>query len=339
MSIKYTEERRVERRLALQNEKPEYQQLIERIRVYLSKTLWPMDLLAQQIGYSNQTLDCFMQGRYHDNNRSIRIIADRLIEFMERHPAGDAEEQIGGRLHRTENVDTLERWFAYCQERGKMCCIYGPPGSQKTFIMQHIIAEQHRAELARGKPYHRAFYIYCSEGIKAPDLIRRLMQAVALPTGRYLQNNLSVLRFALRSQRVIFIFDEAQHLSNSCLEVIRELNDLRPHFGIMLLGSHELQQRFIKHAAELEQWNSRISQAIELPGISNEAAERILRDELGQLVRDEKVKGLLDSCMVVDIYAKRGRKTYLSARKLFNSIEVIKERATPQGQHLQGGVQ
>ena len=117
---------------------------------------------------------------------------------------------------------------------------------------------------------------------------------------------------------------------------MRELNDQRPHFGLLLLGSHNLRNLFAHRSAELEQWNSRISQPIELPGIGDDAAREIVRQELGAVaLTDTKVARLLKSCMVLDSYSREKRQ-YLSIRKLFGSLEFIKEGAA---QPVAGGVQ
>jgi|GEM_PF-984148 len=338
----YTQEMQDAKVARLQAEVPLYKASIAQVREYLAKSQLTIDQLAYHTGYSGQTLDRFLQGRYHENPaRSTKLITAALTEFISRNPAGRAEEQLG-KLYRTENYDTLARWFDYCQQRGKMCCVYGPPGSQKTFAIDHIIAQQRRAELTEGHAHHRAFYIYSSEGIRPAELVRKMLEAAALPLSGLLQRNLSVLRFALRARKTIFVFDEAQHLSLPCLEIIRELNDLRPHFGVMLLGSHELQRRFTAKAAELEQWNSRIAQSIELPGISNETAARIVSEELGALAeKPGKVEWLLEKCTAVDIYSRKKDKRYRSARTLFNSLEVIREDAAARlsSSHAAGGVQ
>lgn len=324
----YTQEMQDAKVARLQAEVPLYQRTIAQVREYLAKSQLTIDQLAYHTGYGGQTLDRFLQGRYHENPaRSVKLVAAALTNFIVNNPAGQPEEELG-RLYRTENFDTLEKWFDYCQKRGKMCCVYGPPGSQKTFAIQHIVADQRRAELTDGHRHHRSFYVYCSEGLTPLELVRKLLEAAALPACRSLQRNLAGLRFSLRERRTVFVFDEAQHLSVACLEIVRELNDLRPHFGVMLLGSHSLQARFTAKAAELEQWNSRITGSIELPGISNETAERIVREELGALAdKPSKIAAMLDACMTVDIYSRKREKKYRSARKLFGTLEQIKEQA------------
>lgn len=321
----------------LRAEIPDYESAIARIRDYLAKSQLTIDHFAFHLGYSGQTLDRFLQGNYQEGvTRSTKLLTKIAIDFMDKYPPGMMEDPRG-KVYETENVATLRKWFDFCQGRGKMACIYGGPGSQKTFAAEHIISEQRRQDFEVGSSVKRAFYVYCSQDIRPAELIRKLMEAAALPVAGQMQRNLTALRFALRGRRAIFVFDEAQHLSIPCLEVIRELNDQRPHFGVMLLGSHNLRNLFAHRSAELEQWNSRISQAIELPGIGNDAAKEIVKHELGTVtLTDNKVERLLKSCMVLDTYSREKRQ-YLSIRKLFGSLEFIKEGATAQA--AAGGVQ
>jgi type II secretory pathway predicted ATPase ExeA len=172
-------------------------------------------------------------------------------------------------------------------------------------------------------------------------LVIKIMATAGIGSANSIQKNIASLRFVFRSRRVILIFDEAQHLSIPCLEIIRELNDLRPYFGVMLLGSHKLRELFDHRAAEMEQWNSRMTASIELPGIGMECARQIVQEELGGVIElaspeaAKRVEKLLRSSFADDIYS-REKKTYLSARRLFRSIEQIKESAAKQ---LSGGVQ
>ena len=59
--------------------------------------------------------------------------------------------------------------------------------------------------------------------------------------------------FARREKPPAVVVDEAQHLTISALEAVRELYD-RAGCGIVLAGSHDLFEKFLKSRAQLEQW-------------------------------------------------------------------------------------
>ena len=224
---------------------------------------------------------------------------------------------------------TLRQWFQYTLNNREICCVYGGPGSQKTFVAEELVTELNRAEIGKNGSGARAYYVYCSQNISPLDLVRKVMTAAGMPSCARMQTNLASLRLNLRNRKAVFLFDEAQHLSLDCLEIVRELNDLAPKFGVMLLGSHKLKSFFAARAAELEQWNSRIEIVVELPGISHARASEIVQAELGSTatITAAKLQRLLEDCTVPDIYSGKRQATYLSARKLFKSIKNIKRAA------------
>jgi type II secretory pathway predicted ATPase ExeA len=128
------------------------------------------------------------------------------------------------------------------------------------------------------------------------------------------------MRFDLRGRRSLLCFDEAQHLDNQCLEIIRELFDQPPHCALLFAGSHNLKQIF--QQVELEQWRSRLHAGKALPGISDEEAEQIIRGELGNQPQ-KKIAALIESAKVADPVQGRDF-NYISARKLFWGVRDIK---------------
>lgn len=307
--------------------------MIEEVRHYLAAAHLSVPMLAQYINYSQVTLHHFLSGRYFHVGGSDKNIRKALRKFMDTNPIVATPENQG-KFYPTENVATLQKWFAHClaveSGRGRMVACYSGPGGQKTFISENLVARFNQDNVANpDRP--RAFHIYCSQGITPGQLVIKIMATAGIGSSNSIQRNLASLRFVFRSRRVLLIFDEAQHLSIACLEIIRELNDLRPYFGVMLLGSHKLRELFDHKAAEMEQWNSRMTASIELPGIGMECARQIVQEELGGLIElsEKRVEKLLRSSYADDIYS-REKRTYLSARRLFRSIEQIKD-ATKSG--------
>ena len=132
------------------------------------------------------------------------------------------------------------------------------------------------------------------------------------------------LSFDFRSRKVLIVFDESQHLDIACLETVRELLDMPPHFGLIFTGSHELEKTFQR--LDMEQWARRIRQGCELPGISEAEAATIIKSELGA-VADRKVEELMKNCYARDL--RKGREVkYISAGMLFDSIAEIRDRRT-----------
>ena len=93
---------------------------------------------------------------------------------------------------------------------------------------------------------------------------------------------------------------------------MRELLDEPPHCGLLILGSHEL-----------EQWHSRIVSGFRrLSGLTMDEARLILQEELGRQLPEAAIKSALADCAVAR-WRSRGEK-YVSARRLFLAIEDAK---------------
>jgi DNA transposition AAA+ family ATPase len=332
-----TDEERKERLAYIDS--PERAAMVEEVSAYLAASHLSAPQLATYINYSHVTLRSWLGGNYHRIAGTDKNLVRALRAFIDANPiVATAENQ--GTFYQTENVATLQSWFDHCLSlksgRGRMVCVYSGPGGQKTFITENLVARFNREQISNpDRP--RAFHLYCSQDLTPGQLVVKMLVAAGIRTVGLLQKNLTALRFSLRQCRTLFIFDEAQHLSIPCLEIIRELNDLRPYFGVMLLGSHRLRQTFEQRAAEMEQWHSRLTAAIELPGISEVCARHIVECELAELLpakvsaRETKLRDLVLDSYVDDIYSREKRR-YLSARRLFRSIELIKEAALAKAQ-------
>ena len=314
--------------------------LIAELDRYLAATQVDISQFAEMIGKGSSTIRHFLANRYHNVARSDQFLRARIRTFLDANPISNGTQPLG-RLYETENVKTLRHWFNRClaagSRRGRMACVYAGPGSQKTFVTEHLVADLNREQMSMGTARCRAFHIYCSQDERPLSLVSKMLLAAGIARHGTIQKNLTTLRFNLRQNRALFIFDEAQHLSIACLEIIRELNDLKPYFGVMLLGSHKLREFFTQKAAEMEQWHSRITEAIELPGIAKETIAGIVRQELHGLADFDTPQGkaalnaLLQESLVRDIYSGKANQHYYSVRKVFMAIDQIREEAGAEG--------
>ena len=210
----------------------------------------------------------------------------------------------------------LRRYFYEALDHGRAYYVYGAPGTQKTYVLQHLIAELNLSEIAKNGEGRRAYYVYVRQGIRSLDLMKRVAESCgAIGVGsvdRILRN----LRFDLSQRKVLLVFDEAQHLSIECLETIRELLDQPPHCGLLFAGTHELEAIFTRQALELEQWRSRFHAGQSLPGISEAEAAEIVHSELGLGLSQRKIQKLIAKSRITDL-RNGGQHSYVSARRLF----------------------
>jgi type II secretory pathway predicted ATPase ExeA len=231
----------------------------------------------------------------------------------------------------------LRQYFYEALDHGRAYYLYGAPGTQKTYVLQHLIAELNRSEIAKNGEGRRAYYVYVRQGIRSLDLMKRVAESCGAMGMGTVDRILRNLRFDLGQRKVLLVFDEAQHLSIECLETLRELLDQPPHCGLLFAGTHELEAIFTRQALELEQWRSRFHAGQALPGISEEEAAAIVHSELGLGLSQRKIQKLISKSRITDL-RHGGQHSYVSARRLFwviRELQAVANRESPHVRHQQ----
>jgi type II secretory pathway predicted ATPase ExeA len=307
---------------------------------YLQRTGASVDDFARRIGFAPNTLRLFLSDKYHVRlAESSHRIYCAITSFIAANPIRPAAQPFG-LLYETANMRAIRQTFEALLRRPVAYMIYAPPGSQKSFVLEHLVAELNQREMAAGGN-RRAFYVYGR--VKASP--SQVMKQVAIACGvsstgdglRIMQN----LSFEFRERRVLLVVDEAQHLSLDCFEALRELLDRPPHFSLLFSGSHDLKAIFDRWSATLEQWNSRMVDKIRLPGIDRQEAEAIVEREIGDWLRSlpndsaraQKIDHLINGAISEDAFDKRRR--YINVRTLSNALDQVKLRLEASRQKLQ----
>ena len=65
------------------------------------------------------------------------------------------------------------------------------------------------------------------------QLMRHIVRSCGVPSAVNVDDTINNLRHEFRGRRAMLWLDEAQHLNVGCLEIVRELNDESPHFGLV----------------------------------------------------------------------------------------------------------
>ena len=330
---------KAERRLRLVSSSDERTAARTLLVDYLERTGLTEADFAPRIGYAHGTLRIFLSDRYHRVAGSSKNICRAIRNYIETNPILPPAQPFG-LLYETSNTRAIRDTFDALIGRPVAYMLYGPPGSQKSFVLEHLVAEFNRRELAC-KGERRAFYMYC----RVQTTPFQLMKEVAIACGsnsagdrlRVVRN----LRWDFRNRRILLVVDEAQHLSLNCFEALRELLDRPPNFSLLFAGSHDLRAIFDRWSSALDQWNSRIVDKIKLPGIEREEAKAIVYREIGDWLRslptndarEKRISALIDGSMSKDAFDK-GRR-YLNVRTLSNALDQLKQQLQASTKKLQ----
>lgn len=301
------------------------------VTFYMARTGLSGSEFSRRIGYSAVTMSLWLNGKYKNVADSDRMIRARITDYIDAHPVA-ADDDLEGELYETENFRRLRDDFYLALDRARIVVRHGNPGTQKSFGVRCLIAQLNRAE-ATPCGFRRAYRVYAREAISPAQLLRRVAVASGVPNGTTIDATISNLRHDFTGRRGLIVIDEAQHLSEACLETLRELNDEPPHFGLLLLGSHDLKKKF--EGFRMEQWRSRLHILDSLPGISRDEGRKIVCQELPWLDKS-KVEQFLDAATVADEGALVKEAlahnldkavTYISARDLFWNIRQTKDES------------
>ena len=319
-------------RAAMEAEADANEAMRKELNDYLARTGMSQADFAHRINYAKPTVRMFMSGSYHNISRSARNFVHACREFMDLYPASTGiTTRTLGELYDTANVQIIRQTFAKLLPRPVAYMLYAPPGSQKSFVLEHEVSRLNAEQIADASGY-RAFYVYARNGIRPRDLIRRVAIACGSRTNNYLDVMLTGIQFDFRSNRVLLVVDEAQHLDIDCFETLRELLDQPPYFSLLFAGSHDLKRKFDEFSATLEQWNSRIIAKVRLPGLQRMEAAGIIEREVGDLLQQRtphERKALIDQ-LIAGATARDAFNencAYINVRTLTNALEQIKSAA------------
>jgi type II secretory pathway predicted ATPase ExeA len=212
--------------------------------------------------------------------------------------------------------------FTQLLERPQIFMVYAPPGSGKTDIARYLISQHNAQRPAEEKTY--IFRVYCRARICPRDLMKRVATACGTEAHTAIDRAIHNLRWDFRGARVVLYFDEAQHLSIDCMEVVRELLDEDPRFSLCFAGSHELDRIFADFAGRLEQLERRISDKITLPPVTADEAAGILKSELAGLTLDAALIRQQIELATISVRVDRKAQRYISIGRLMAAIREIR---------------
>jgi len=319
-------------RTALEAKLPSTKEVQRMLAEYLERANLTVNQFAHLAGYSTPGISAFMGNRYGELADTDLLIRRGIVECINAYPV-DVDIEVGGRLHETANVTLLRKYIYAARDHGRAYWVQGDPGSQKTYTALHLIAEMNRLELSRNGRGRRAYYVYSREGMRPLELLKAIAEAIGCCGTGGRAAVLKMIRLTLKGRPAVIAFDEAQHLDIACLETVRELLDLQ-RIGMVFMGSHELEHTFLRNAVHLEQWNSRFYAGATLPGMTKEEGSRAAIEELGADATPAVIGEMLKGALVPHLRQKPGRgklDTYISARRLFNSIRDFKASIAAEG--------
>jgi DNA transposition AAA+ family ATPase len=295
---------------------PDDAEMIRRCRAFIIRAGLTQCEFAELAGLNANSFRVFLSGAYNShatrqiaesNTLAIRAAIKKAIDLREL----DTVAPASGRHYSTSEYEGIRDSMWAALTAGTAFIVDGPPGTQKTYTFRRVAEEINKSEKGQ------AVYVYARvEHSPASFLVEACTEA-GIPNRGNIDQLIRKLRYFLGSRRTLLIVDEAQHLGFQGLEVLRQLLDQPPYFGIALGGSHDLLVRLKDW--RMEQWRSRLRRTHLLKGLSQAEASKILQAELGKMSAKDVAETVQDA--VVEAERNKQKFTYISARNLFFAID------------------
>jgi len=174
---------RDEKRKLLALNLPQSNEVRRELEQYMNRTGLATSDFARRINYSVPSLQNFITGRYEAVSGSDVAIRAAIKDFINSHPIARATE-IEGTLYDTANVRAWRSIFYECLDRRRAAVVYGPPGIQKSYPVESLIAELNAQEIVKDGQGKCAYYLYCPMRVRPNALLKLIAEACgSSPTG------------------------------------------------------------------------------------------------------------------------------------------------------------
>jgi DNA transposition AAA+ family ATPase len=320
-------------------ETPPYDDVIEATNRWIVQRGISAADFGQLIGKGRSTINIFLQGHWptHSGVASPELLTAAVWEYISENQAREPRRP-SDRLLDTQGAKLIRKRFESAR-RGASVLLYGPPAAEKSFVLEHLVAEREAAG------HDDAIYIYCGASTGPFAMLRMISRELGLGTRSNIRLNLTesiLAEFVRRKKRMVIVADEAQHANFDALETLRELHDRSgnnlqgvPGCGIIMAGSHDLYEYLSgpTRRSDLEQHNSRIDFSEQLTGMTRDEVLEISSRELGNgrstRLTEAQQESILRRCTVVDRYARNeeGQKfarSYFSCRRLVKFLDQVR---------------
>jgi len=289
---------------------------IRRARHFVLRAGLTLAEFADLANLNPSSLRVYLSGHYdaHQGAESNTLaVRAALKQLMDRYEI-EHIEPLQGTHYPTAEYEAVRKSMWTALRQGTSALVDGPPGTKKSYTFHQVIDE-----INKSREGH-AFYVYVEINQSPQSFLIEACTVAGIPNRGTIGQMMRKLRFFLSGQRTLLVVDEAQHLGVAGMEVLRELLDTPPYFGVVLGGSHDLSVRL--RDWRMEQWRSRLRRTHLLMGLTESEAAEILTGELGPMHPQD----IADTIADATVEAVRDRKTfkYISARNLFFAIEDAK---------------
>lgn len=213
-------------------------------------------IVAQSTGYSKTTVNQFKNDKY-PTEESLPDIASKINSFIENFEASSDGNISKGHLKfaMTAGAEKIFKTASFALSENKISVVTGIPGCGKTHAVKEFQRRKPNTILIEVNPLvtRRSIIADICSSLKIPTYHYRSTRHVPISSDELFKSIVNSLK---NSNRLLMV-DEGEHLTVSCLEVIRRIQDFT-EIGMLLCGTDKLLDRLKGPRHELQQLFSRV---------------------------------------------------------------------------------
>lgn len=218
--------------------------------------------LALMAGINTAELWNFLHGNYFGGIRKVEETIEAFITAEREKP-----------LHLEHDIPFVETTvsrricdaFRLCQTQNDISVLFGDSGIGKTVACREYAIRN-----------RDSIFIECLPSNSATPLFRRMCELLNLSSTLNLWQSFDAVQKKLRDSRRLVIVDEAEHISERGLDLLRRLNDFTG-IPIVLVGLPGLIGNLRGSRGDLKYLSTRIGIAARLNPITEQDAESLVR--------------------------------------------------------------
>lgn len=249
-------------------------QVRDSVRMAIREEGLSLGVIAEQTGTSTQILRAYLESKYQGDSLALTRKLEAWVRETEERQRAPAPQAF---VH-TSHSKRIYAALRLVHEQGGIGAIYGDPGTGKTVAFLAYREECPAAVLLTGSP-----------AVRTPRaVLLRLLRALRRGTVGRISALASAAEYHLARSNRLLIVDEAQHLTNEAIDLLRCLVDAT---GVRLVfgGNSTLWDRFhAKGGISFEQLTSRVTVRLHLDAtrMTREDVEVVVRQALGGASRE-----------------------------------------------------
>lgn len=250
-----------------------YQKNVEQLFHFMEKTGKSQQQIAREMDLSPSVISQFLNQSYRGNNEEVARSIEKYLELSRKRASGKKHVCFNENLHNTQSV-----LFAcnYAHTRNDITLVCGDAGAGKTTALEYYQRNNIGVVMITANS--------CTSSATA------ILNMLNHKTGKGITGRKDVLMSALvsyfKGTGRLIIIDEADHLTLSALQAIRNLND-EAAVGIVLSGNNKIYNQMLtgSKSSDLQQLKTRII-------VRRKVENRYMLDEFKQIF-----PGLPDDCL------------------------------------------